>query len=219
MNLEEKELAARAREALGMEIAFAVARDPLPRESLSPAESARLDGFGLPGRREDWLRGRAALKRLLARLGLPADTSLLAFPHARLSLTHSAGVAVAAALPGSPAAAGIGVDYEARRAMKAGTERFFLAPPERERARAAALRDRDLLRLWTVKEALFKADPLNRSGGGRYLSGYVVEGPLEAAEGRARGPGPDALEFGFASWDAGDGFLSVALSRPPLRPA
>lgn len=211
MKLDEKELAAKARAALGIDIAFAVAGEPLPRERLSPAEQARVDGFGLPGRREDWLRGRAALKRLLALLGLPADTSLISFPHARLSLTHSAGVAVAAALPGAPAAAGIGVDYEARRAMKAGTERFFLAASER--GRAAALLEPDLLRLWTVKEALFKADPLNRSAGGRYLSGYVVEGPLEASEGRARGPEPEALAFGFASWDAGDGFLSVALSR------
>lgn len=211
MELDEKDLGAKARAALGVDVAFAVAREPLPREALSPAERARVDVFGLPGRREDWLRGRAALKRLLALLGLPADTSLLAFPHARLSLTHSAGVAVAVALPGSPAAAGIGVDYEARRAMKAGTERFFLAAAER--ARAGALREGDLLRLWTVKEALFKADPLNRSAGGRYLSGYVVEGPLEAPAGRATGPGEEPLAFGFASWDAGGGFLSVAVSR------
>jgi hypothetical protein len=143
---------------------------------------------------------------------MPEDTSALAFPHPRLSLTHSAGVAVAAWLAVDPerSVSGIGVDYEAMRPMRDGTARFYLADAERA-ALGPNPREGDLLRLWTVKEALFKANPGNREGDGRYLAQYVLDGSPHALDGTAHAPGGLALRY--VSVAVGDGFLSLAVAR------
>lgn len=217
--MEAGELSARASEALGTPIAFAVARDPLPEAALSAGEQARYAAFSLPRRREEWLRGRSALKVLLGTLGLPEDTSLLTFPNSRISLSHSAGFAVAAAfLSEAPAPAsdpfsgtrGIGVDFEGHRPVKADTVRFFLSDAERSRPEAASLAERDLLRLWTVKEALFKADPGNRSEGW-HLGSNQVEGSLTAFSGIARSAG--GRLFRYLSLAPDEGFLTIAVSQ------
>jgi hypothetical protein len=206
-------LSAWASEALGIPIAFALERRPLPEEGLSEGERARYAGFSLPRRREDWLRGRAALKTLLRSLGEPEDTAGLAFPNARLSLSHSAGIAVAAGFRASPEGAlGLGVDFEGRRPVKAATVRFYLSEAERSRPEAAALAESDLLRLWTVKEALYKADPGNRSRGWN-LGAYEVAGSLADFAGSARVSG--LLSFRYLSREVEEGFLSLAVSRGP----
>ena len=109
-------------------------------------------------RRPSWLLGRAALKALLARAGEPLDTGALAFPHPWLSLTHSGSLAAALALPGAHPP-GAGIDLETGRSPHPDSARFFLTPSEQ--AWLAALdpkaQPRHLQRLWTVKEALFKA--------------------------------------------------------------
>jgi hypothetical protein len=203
-------LSAWASQALGTPIAFAVERDPVPEGGLSEGEQARYAGFSLPRRREDWLRGRAALKSLLRSLGEPEDTSGLAFPNARITLSHSAGIAVAAAFRSAPEGAlGIGIDFEGHRPVKADTVRFYLSAAERARPEAAALAARDLLRLWTVKEALFKADPGNRSRGWS-LGVYEVEGSLADFAGSARVSG--LLSFRYLSLALDEGFLSLAVS-------
>lgn len=208
-------LSAWATGALGTPIAFAVAGDPVPEAALSAGEQARYAAFSLPRRRGEWLRGRAALKALLRSLGQPEDTSLLAFPNPRFTLSHSAGFAVAAAFPGAAdGATGIGVDFEGHRPVKAGTVRFYLSESERSRPEAAALTERDLLRLWTVKEALFKADPGNRSAGWS-LGAYQVDGSLEDMAGTARS-GPRA--YRFASLALEEGFLSLAITLPQGSP-
>lgn len=237
--MDVQELERRAGEALGRTLVLTAAQDPVEPSLLTPGERARLDSFPLARRREEWLRGRAALKALLGTLGLPEDTSLLSFPHPRISLTHSRGLAFAAGLPSAddgadaplpPGAAGavsaasgrpsipgepagIGLDYEARRApLQSGAIRFFLSEPERAQLGENPGQD-DLLRLWTVKEALFKANPGNRDGDGRYLTRYVLEGAADALAGTARAPGGLALRY--VSLAAGDGFLSLAVAEGP----
>lgn len=219
--MDPQQLSRQAREAFGLEVAFAAAREPADPGELSPAERLRRDDFALPRRREEWLRGRAALKQVLRALALPDDTSLMAFPHARVSLTHSAGLAVAAGLllpdPQDPAAlpvsatAGIGIDYEARRPVKPGSMRFFLSESERARLGTAPSGD-GLLRLWTVKEALLKANPGNREGDGKYLARYVLEGSPEDLAGAARGPVPESRAFRYLSVAAWEGWLSLAVA-------
>jgi 4'-phosphopantetheinyl transferase EntD len=90
------------------------------------------------------------------------------FPHPALSLSHSAGTAVAVGV--SPAHAdGLGVDVELPRTIDVRATRFFLA--ERERRRFPVT-DPDVVQLlWTAKEAVFKADLGNR---GRVLLDYEV---------------------------------------------
>lgn len=209
--MDAGELSARASEALGASIVFAVSRNPAPEDTLAEGERARYATFSLPRRREEWLRGRSALKYLLRGLGEPVDTSLLAFPHPRFTLTHSAGIAVAAAFQSVPGNdMGIGVDFEGHRPVKAGTVRFFLSESERSRPEAATLTETDLLRLWTVKEALFKADPGNRFEG-RYLGSNQVDGPLSASSGSARAAGGRA--FRYLSFALDEGYLTIAVSQ------
>lgn len=202
-------LASEANTAFGIRLEFAITRDPLTPDDLAPGELARYEAFGHAPRREEWLRGRAALKSVLRRLGNSEDTSLIAFPHARLSLTHSAGLAAAVGCRG-PGLLGLGIDFEPQRPMRAGSERFFLTASERDRLGTAGEADR--LRLWTLKEALFKADPGNRSDS-RNLWSYEITGPIDARQGAARGPADS--KFRFFTLDAREGILSVAVLIDP----
>jgi 4'-phosphopantetheinyl transferase EntD len=176
---------------------LAVAREGCSGAELSPGEKAQLGRLRFPRRREAWLRGRTALKRLLSALGLDPDTSLLRFPHPQFSITHSGGIAVAVGTR-STRLAGIGVDYETRPPSPDSTP-HFLAPGEQGARRTPS----ELLRLWTIKEACFKADPENS---GSRLPDYTVRGRA-AWNGRAR--------YACRSRRFAGGFLSVAL-RPRI---
>lgn len=153
-------LSQRLSRALGCDVELVVARKPAGEGTLSDAERQRLHALPFSGRRDDWLRGRRALKTALAILGRDPDTTSLAWPDHEISLTHSADVAVAVVLRG---AAGVGVDHEPLRAIDPRVARWYLSESERRWiCRRAAYRCApELLRLWTVKEALFKSHPRN----------------------------------------------------------
>lgn len=125
-------------------------------------------------RAEQHRQGRAALGEVLAALGDPRDPWAIGFPQPRLSISHSATLAVAIGARRSDIT-GTGIDVEFRRPFPPGAARFFLDPAE-QREPAGPGSDR-LLELWTVKEAVFKADPGNRD---RMLRDY-----------RLLPPGPD----------------------------
>jgi hypothetical protein len=173
-------------DALGVVVELAATTSPVAVDALTVGERAQLpDG----PRRGDWLRGRAALKALLD----DDDTSTVAFPHRRLSLTHSAGMAVAARC--DEGQDGLGVDFEGWRTIDPRAARFYLHDHEQG----------DLLRLWTVKEALFKATPSN---GGAMLLDYRVADPcLLAGDAVDRG----GRRFRYASRRRGDGWLTIAV--------
>lgn len=159
----------------------------MPAATLTAGELAvRPDG----PRRQDWLLGRAALKAH----GI-GDTSTVVFPNRCLSLTHSAGVAVAARCDGDQA--GVGVDLEAWRTIDPRAARFFLGPDERG----------DLLRLWTVKEALYKATPANA---GAVLVDYRIDDPC-ALEGTAQDR--NGRIFEYLSRRRPEGWLTIAVCR------
>jgi len=187
---------------LGVGLEVRTASRPLSVADLSPGERAQLP----EGRRgHDWLLGRAALKQLLD----GADTCRLSFPHRCLSLTHAAGVAVAArcrdavpGLRGPNAVAGVGVDYEGWRTVDPRAVRFFLQDHERHGA--------DLLRMWTVKEALFKATPHNDRA---VFLDYAVADPTPLAGMAADGAG---RTFRYASGRLPHGWLTVAVCDAPV---
>jgi phosphopantetheinyl transferase len=192
-------------ETFSLPIQACVESQPVAENRLSPGETAELTRMTAPARRESWLRGRAALKRLAAAVGGSEDTSTLKFPHPHYSLTHSENWAVAIGLP-TPKLAGLGVDLELKGPPKPETARRFLNPSE-----VVWLRRMDELehprllhRLWTVKEALFKADPENA---GRTLKEYALADPGFKA-GRAR---RGERTFHYASFEFPTGFLSVAV--------
>ena len=165
---------------------LAVATSPVAIDDLTPGELAQLpEGM----RRHDWLLGRAALKAVL---GI-ADTSVVAFPNRSVSLTHSAGVAVAARCDGPQA--GLGVDLEGWQVIDPRTARLYLHAQEQG----------DLLRLWTVKEALFKATPGNDTA---VFLDYEVDDP-RALTGTALGG--HGRTFEYVSVRRPEGWLTLAV--------
>jgi 4'-phosphopantetheinyl transferase EntD len=191
--------------ALGVDLAVVVAREPALDQELSDGERDRLAGFATHARQDEWRLGRAALKGALRAIGETPDTAGIELPHRRLSLTHSGGVAIATATRDARAGR-IGVDLEVDRAPRMAMARFFLQPseqawlcalPEGERARA-------LLRLWTIKEAVFKADRDNASATLRdYRLDSPGESPGEAVRGEAR------FAYVDTTWERGS--LAVAV--------
>jgi 4'-phosphopantetheinyl transferase EntD len=201
--------------ALGEAVRLAVAFEPLRDEGLTPAEREQAAAFGNADRRRDWARARAALKALLRQDGDDEDTAPLRFPHPRFSLSHSRDLAVAVGR-GAARPWGIGVDVERQRLIRPGAERFYL--DERERAWLGSVAGDDArggarLRLWTVKEALYKA---HLGNAGTVLADYRVQEPAaEAGAGGVRGEAGWPLRYATAA--VPDGFLTVAL-RVSARP-
>lgn len=192
-------------ETFSLQIHVCLESQPLAEDRLTAGERALFEKLSAPERRHSWLLGRAALKRLQAAIGGGDDTSTLTFPHPRLSLTHSETWAVAIGST-SPKIRGIGVDLEVKSVPKPDAARKFLNPAELVWLRRMEEADRPkmLHRLWTVKEATFKADPGNQ---GRTLRDYGLADPGFVA-GRAR-RGENV--FNYASFEVPDGFLSVAV--------
>jgi hypothetical protein len=189
-------LTAACRQAFGIEAAACACIDPMAESRLTPGESEAYAKLSHPDRRKTWLTGRAALKGALRAVGRAEDTSLLCYPGDGFSLTHSGGVAVAVA---SRCEKGLGVDLERLRPVKAEAARFFLGMREQ------ALDGADLLRLWTVKEAVFKSD---RRNGGRLLRDYRLAEP-RGLRGTASGPRPGS-RYGYVSRRWENWWLSLA---------
>jgi len=192
-------------ETFSIPVRVCIEAQPLPESRLTPGEAAVLSALTAPTRRESWLRGRAALKRLGEALGLGVDTAVFRFPHPRMSLTHSESWAVAIG-SASGKLSGIGVDLELKSVPKPETARRFLNPSEMVwlRRMEEPEHPRLLHRLWTVKEALFKADPENQ---GKTLKDYALADPGFVA-GRAR---RGERLFHYASFEVPQGFVSVAV--------
>jgi 4'-phosphopantetheinyl transferase EntD len=167
-------LARRASRELGTHIDLAVTSQPASICDLSPAERSSLEQITTRQRALSWLRGRAALKALIGELG-DTDTARIRFPNPRFSLSHSADMAVAAAIR-TQGSAGVGIDIEWDRPAPSAAARFYLSAAETAWALDQPDASRELLRLWTIKEALFKADPRNDE---TVLSDYELMRPRD----------------------------------------
>lgn len=206
--LAEPALERAIRHNLGFSLRLAFAARPLDAAKLSAGERTRFASLAAGARRTEWLTGRAALKRLLTRLGASADTSGIAFPNASYSLAHSGGTAVAAGA-GGRMLRGIGIDLELHRCVNPRAARYFLSAREWSSLEQMGADGTDrLLRLWTVKEALFKADPNNAH---RVLADYRLLDPL-LNRGRAILISGGDTRFSYASFRVPGGYLSAAVS-------
>ena len=195
----------RAFRRLGHRVHLALSTRPLNPECLTTAERGRLASFSVAARRIEWLTGRAALRRLRCRAGASFEATTGVPPHVPCSLTHSAGIAVAAAAH-DPARHRVGVDLELGRYPDSRAARWFLSKEEQRQLAGSTGGMLRLLRIWTAKEALFKADPNNA---GRVLADYVLSDPV-APVGRAYAAHCSGA-FRYASLRVPGGYLSIAL--------
>lgn len=217
-------------QSLEIPVIVRLSKSPVQRDRLSRAERERLVDLQYLPRREAWLRGRRALKDLLCALGEEADTTTLRFPHPRISLSHSGAWAIAVGTA-EPATYGIGIDLEFGPGPSVRALRFFLT--DRERRGVEALSEpeqsRERLRLWTVKEALYKADLEN---GSTWYTEYLLASPLVGSEGEVRehpciteGAATRCTQvhsrtFRYASQPFLDGWISIAIAgQAGVRPA
>jgi phosphopantetheinyl transferase (holo-ACP synthase) len=208
MRLDEKNLSKKFEEELGIPLKIAASGRNVDIRRLSPREQIRYRALEAFPRRESWLKGRSALKRLLAGFGEGDDTAGVIFPHPRFSLTHSGRYAVAIGTD-SDRLGGIGVDLEVGRSPHPESARFFLTPEERDWLNGQGEGDRPghLLRLWTAKESLFKADPGNGETG---LTDYRMKDP-GAWRGTAMVRHGREIKMRYASSPCGEGWISIAI--------
>ena len=148
----------------GKNVLLTTCDQPLPLSQLSLNERKVYDSFLTQSRKTDWLKGRNALKDLLLKNGRSTDTQRLNFPNQAFSLTHNDGMAIAIAMDD---VAGVGVGFEAWHKVKAKMVSWFLTNPEQSwlSTLSTARYDKEFVRLWTVKEALFKAAMNNQQLG------------------------------------------------------
>lgn len=193
---------------LGIRVRVAISRETIADNRLTPRELQHLKEFEASPRLDSWLRGRSAFKRLLAYFGENEDTSDISFPNSRFSLTHSGDYAVAVGTD-SPQLLGIGIDLEVNRLPHPESARFFLSPAESGWVTGLeeTVRPMDLLRLWTIKEAVYKSDPDNHRRG---LVDYMLEDPRKRS-GRTFVPKEKSPEIRYACFPLEHGFLSLAI--------
>lgn len=196
--------------ALGIPLKVAITQEAVDVADMTPGESFFFNQVATTPRLDSWLKGRAALKRLLAYLGEDQDTSALVFPHRRFSLSHTGEYAVALGSQGL-GLEGTGIDLELNRIIRPEAARFFLTNHEQRWVTRLPrpAQSVNLLRLWTVKEALFKADPFNGATG---LPDYVLEDPGHDT-GNAIRKAEKPLHMRYVSFQLEQGFLSIAIAR------
>ncbi|MCP2243459.1 4'-phosphopantetheinyl transferase superfamily protein [Lentzea aerocolonigenes] len=179
---------------------------PCPATGTAPAAA----------RRRDRAASREALRRVLVLLGLEPQVTGRTFPHRTVSLTHcpAGGCAAVVDDPVLPEVVGVGVDLETDRPLPRRAARYFCTADELAFVDALPPTDRSaqLLRLWTVKEALFKSDPENAHTA---LRRYQLPEPAAAGGVADRRGGTRRLAFVYASrrWGAEQLSVAVALTR------
>ena len=156
------------------------------------------------GHRVDLFAGEHAIASALARVGRGPES--MRRPDPEVSLTHSERATIAAVARGLE---GVGIDHEGAREVSPAMARWYLdratlAWVERMDDRTRGLH---LLRLWTVKEALFKACPGNAR---LALSDLVLASPA-AWTGAACVVGGSRWRLRYSTLPYAGGFLSVAI--------
>ncbi len=125
------------------------------------------------------------------------------------SLTHAGNSLFALAVRGS-GIAGVGIDFEPWRELDSRHQRLMLTQRENQLIKAASARD--LLRIWTVKEACFKADC---DGQQRWVTSYELHRPVQKS-GSARNFSQGRVhQFRYISLEVPGGVLSVAFKMEP----
>lgn len=126
------------------------------------------------------------------------------------SLTH-AGQSMFALAVRSGGFSGVGIDFEPWRPLDQRHQRLMLTA--RESVALGAATARDLLRIWTVKEACFKADA---GGQQRWVTAYALDNPAQKSGGARISRGRQVHRFRYISMEVPGGILSVAFKTGEL---
>jgi len=200
--MQMKRLEIDLRRRLDGPVYLASARAPLAEHLLDSADRQRLASFTTTDRKKQWLRGRSALSAVAEKLDIETQLSALNPPCPGISLTHNDRISIAA---GIGTAQGIGIDLESWRQIEPAMLRCFLTETEQEQLRVPSNFTR--LRLWTVKQALFKASAANQ---GLLLTDFEID-EVAVMTGRARNCSRANSALRYTSFMLRQGLLSIAI--------
>lgn len=204
MNMQRLELDFKRR--LNKSICLASARVPLAEDCLDSTDRQRLASFTTIERKNQWLRGRKALSAITAKLDIGIPLSALNLPCPGISLTHNGKISIAA---GIGTAQGIGIDFESWHQIETAMLRWFLTAAEQHQLAVPSNFTR--LRLWTIKEALFKASSENQ---GLLLTDFEID-EVAQMTGGARNCTRANSRLRYTSFMLRQGLLSIAIEDSP----
>ncbi|PAP77804.1 4'-phosphopantetheinyl transferase family protein [Rubrivirga marina] len=191
--------------------------------ALSDAERSRLQTFGHPDRRRQFVLGRTAARTLASlRLGVPPEAVPLGvgadgapeLPGLHVSIAHTARadhVAALAAVAGCP----VGVDLERVARRRPDLWRRILNADEHALLeRLGGPTDDVQTLLWTLKEAVLKGQRTGFRAGGRSVRlALDADGALpDSGHARAEADGSGAWTVAFGR--DGDLWLAIAWASP-----
>ena len=186
-------------------IFLAVQHQTQNTEELTDRECVKLASLSSQKRKIEYIQGRLALKDVLKQIAYATDTSVLTWPNAYCSLSHSEGFAIAVA---STATKGLGLDLQlskmpsiemAERILSKQTLSYWQALPELQK-------NQSLQRLWTVNEAVYKASPEPQPANFRQ---YLIDKP-ESMQCTVRVES-NKLDYSVFSLELPHGFISIAM--------
>lgn len=163
-------------------------------------------------RRNNKQAGRTLLGKLLRQTGLGGvfKAKLLSFPQTSCSISHSQDTVVCT-LSAGKGLQGLGLDIELQRSVPIDAGRLYLSNREQRLLKNySTYSSNELLRLWTVKEALFKADIKNRKRS--WLSHYECFNPQNWFGEARLHISTTKQRFKYATVRFQLGYLSIAVS-------
>lgn len=131
--------------------------------------------------------------------------------HGYTSITHSGNLAFAVSTPKNDDICGIGIDLEIDRELNTRTARMFLSPKELSELENPS--NEELLKLWTIKEAIFKSTPENN---GLFLRNFEIKN-RDSQKGSAFCINNPENEYVFSSLRIDAGIISVAICTNRLK--
>lgn len=152
---------------------------------------------------------RLALKRIRRWLGLQVNATVRQ-AQADHSITHAGNSLFALAVKAG-GVTGVGIDFEPWRVLGQRHQRLMLTA--RESVALGSASARDLLRIWTVKEACFKADV---NGQQRWVTSYALDHPARKSGTAQVRNGHRLHRFRYISMELPGGILSVAFKMGEL---
>jgi 4'-phosphopantetheinyl transferase len=203
---------------ISIRFASRAAGAPPALASLSAEERARLAAFGSIRRQRGFALGRATARALLAeRLAVPPDAVEIAVAEdgapevvghpLALSLAHTETASQSLALA-AVASGAVGVDLEAIRPRNAALHRRIMQPDEFGLLDQLGDRDRAVITVWAIKEAVLKAERT-----GLRVAARDVRLALDAGRQRGTAVAPDGRRWEVRFAEAAGCIAAVAF-RP-----